>query len=73
MTSFGSTSFTLPAAAVCVASATGALGATLFGEPARSHDYLFLRCASRGKATGIHCDAPFFTRMTARVANLRAR
>jgi hypothetical protein len=44
-----------------------ALGATLFGEPARSHDYLFLRCASRGKATGIHCDAPFFTRMTPRV------
>src|SRR5437879_2280722 len=40
-----------------------ALGAALFGEPARSHDYLFLRCASRGKATGIHCDAPFFTRM----------
>jgi len=44
-----------------------ALGATLFGEPARSHDYLFLRCAGRGKATGVHCDAPFFTRMTPRV------
>ena len=44
-----------------------AVGAALFGEPARSHDYLFLRCASRGKATGIHCDAPFFTRMTPRV------
>lgn len=39
----------------------------LFGEPARPHDFLFLRAAPVGRATGIHCDAPFFTRMTDRV------
>jgi len=43
------------------------LGAALFGEPARAQDYLFLRCAGPGKATGVHCDSPFFTRMTDRV------
>ena len=44
-----------------------ALGAALFDEPARAYDYLFLRCASRGKATGVHCDTPFFTRLTKKV------
>lgn len=43
------------------------LAGRLFGEPARAQDYLFLRCAGPGKATGIHCDSPFFTRMTERV------
>jgi ectoine hydroxylase-related dioxygenase (phytanoyl-CoA dioxygenase family) len=44
-----------------------AIGAALFGEPVRAQDYLFLRCAGRGKATGVHCDSPFFTRLTKRV------
>jgi ectoine hydroxylase-related dioxygenase (phytanoyl-CoA dioxygenase family) len=40
----------------------------LFGEPARAHDFLFLRAAPPGRATGLHLDAPFFTRATRRVA-----
>ncbi len=39
----------------------------LLGEPAIGQDYLFLRAAPVGRATGIHCDAPFFTRTTDRV------
>ena len=39
----------------------------LLGEPAIGQDFLFLRAAPVGRATGIHCDAPFFTRMTDRV------
>lgn len=44
-----------------------ALADRLLGEPAIGQDYLFLRAAPVGRATGIHCDAPFFTRMTDRV------
>lgn len=40
---------------------------TLLGEPARPQDFLFLRAAPAGRATGIHCDSPFFTRTTERV------
>ena len=43
------------------------LAEMLLGEPAIGQDYLFLRAAPVGRATGIHCDAPFFTRMTDRV------
>lgn len=43
------------------------LAERLLGEPAVGQDYLFLRAAPVGRATGIHCDAPFFTRMTERV------
>ena len=40
---------------------------TAFGEPARGHDYIFLRVAIAGRGTATHCDAPFFTRTTERV------
>jgi ectoine hydroxylase-related dioxygenase (phytanoyl-CoA dioxygenase family) len=43
------------------------MGERLLGEPVRPHDFLFLRCAGLGKATGIHCDSPFFMRLTAQV------
>ncbi len=36
------------------------LAGRLFGEPARPHDYLFLRPATVGNATNLHYDAPFF-------------
>jgi hypothetical protein len=42
--------------------------ARLAGEPVRAHDYLFLRAAPVGRATGLHFDAPFFTRATDRVS-----
>lgn len=44
-----------------------ALTAILFGEASRVQDYVFLRPVNPGKFTHIHCDAPFFTRMTERV------
>lgn len=40
----------------------------LLGAPARAQDYIFLRPASPGKFTHIHCDYPFFTRTTESVA-----
>jgi ectoine hydroxylase-related dioxygenase (phytanoyl-CoA dioxygenase family) len=40
----------------------------LLGETSRAQDYIFLRPAGPGKHTHIHCDAPFFTRSTERVA-----
>ena len=40
---------------------------TVFGEPAQSHDYIFLRVAIAGRGTATHCDYPFFTRATKRV------
>lgn len=43
------------------------LGERLFGEPVRPQDFVFLRCAGPGRATGVHCDSPFFTRLTPRV------
>lgn len=39
----------------------------LLGERACAQDYLFLRPAGPGKKTHIHCDAPFFTRLTDQV------
>ena len=44
----------------------GLLSAIL-GEPARPHDYLFLRVATPGKATDLHYDMPFFCRGSSRV------
>lgn len=44
-----------------------ALLSDLLGEPARPHDYLFLRVATPGKATDLHYDMPFFCRGSARV------
>ncbi|MDA0229603.1 MAG: phytanoyl-CoA dioxygenase family protein [Proteobacteria bacterium] len=40
---------------------------TVFGEPARGQDYVFLRVAVAGRGTATHCDFPFFTRATERV------
>lgn len=45
---------------------TAALSAA-FGEPARGHDYLFLRAVVAGQFSRIHCDSGFFTRTTERV------
>jgi hypothetical protein len=39
----------------------------LLGEPARPHDYLFLRVGTPGKATDLHFDMPFFCRGSQRV------
>ena len=41
---------------------------TLLGGAAQAQDYLFLRPATPGKSTRIHCDYPFFTRATEAVA-----
>ncbi len=35
----------------------------IFGEPALAHDYMFLRAGTRGRATGLHFDYPFFGRL----------
>lgn len=40
---------------------------SVFGEPARGHDYIYLRVAIPGRGTATHCDYPFFTRATERV------
>ena len=40
---------------------------TVLGEPVRGMDYLFLRAAAPGRATGLHYDFPFFTQATPRV------
>ena len=40
---------------------------TVWGEPARGMDYLFLRAGAPGSATGLHYDFPFFTRTTPRM------
>ena len=42
----------------------------LLGEPARPHDYLFLRVGTPGKATDLHFDLPFFCRGSQRVHTL---
>lgn len=42
----------------------------ILGAPARPHDYMFLRPAPVGRATGPHCDYPFFTRATERVVTV---
>jgi ectoine hydroxylase-related dioxygenase (phytanoyl-CoA dioxygenase family) len=45
----------------------GTLLSRIAGVPVRPHDYLFLRPAVVGRATGLHFDYPFFTRTTERV------
>ena len=40
----------------------------VLGESARVQDYIFLRPAGPGKSTPVHCDYPFFTRLTEQVA-----
>ncbi|MGE3928470.1 MAG: phytanoyl-CoA dioxygenase family protein, partial [Lautropia sp.] len=42
----------------------------VFGEPARAQDYLFLRAGALGRATGLHFDYPFFTRLHDRVCTV---
>jgi hypothetical protein len=42
----------------------------VFGEAARPQDYMFLRAAVPGRATGLHFDYPFFTRAHDRVATV---
>jgi hypothetical protein len=44
--------------------------ALVFGESALPQDYLFLRPAVPGRATGLHFDYPFFTRAHDRVATV---
>ena len=40
---------------------------TVLGAPVRAMDYIFLRAAPPGRATGLHYDFPFFTRSTPQV------
>ena len=51
-------------------SSIGAILSLLFGEPARPQDYMFLRAAALGRATGLHFDYPFFTRAHDQVATV---
>jgi len=51
-------------------SAIGAILSLLFAEPARPQDYMFLRAAVPGRATGLHFDYPFFTRAHDQVATV---
>lgn len=44
-----------------------AIASAVLGEPARGHDYMFLRVGVAGRGTSLHCDYPFFTRATERV------
>lgn len=44
-----------------------ALMADIFGEPARPHDYIFLRPSPVGRATPLHYDMPFFARGSKRI------
>ncbi len=43
------------------------LAARIFDEPARPHDYLFLRPAPIGNATNLHYDFPFFAGGASRI------
>jgi len=40
---------------------------TLFGDPGRAHDYLFLRPGVPGRSTDLHYDHPFFARGSSRI------
>lgn len=40
---------------------------TLFGEPARGYDFIFLRPGVTGRSTFLHYDLPFFSRGTKKV------
>ncbi|MCK6449700.1 MAG: phytanoyl-CoA dioxygenase family protein [Alphaproteobacteria bacterium] len=42
----------------------------VFGEAAVPFDFLYLRAGSVGRATGLHCDYPFFTRAHERVCTV---
>jgi len=52
---------------VCEGPALRAIIGRVLGEAVRPHDYLFVRAAAVGRATGLHCDYPLFTRATERV------
>ncbi len=39
----------------------------VLGTPVRAMDYIFLRACQPGRATGLHFDFPFFTRVTPRI------
>jgi hypothetical protein len=45
----------------------GALMSRVLGEPARPHDYLFLRPGVVGRSTHLHYDFPFFARGSQRI------
>ena len=51
-------------------SAMTAIMSLVFGETARPQDYMFLRAAIPGRATGLHFDYPFFTRAHDQVATV---
>ena len=40
---------------------------TVFGEPARPHDYIFVRPGPVGRSTDLHYDHPFFARGSERI------
>jgi hypothetical protein len=40
---------------------------TIFGEPARPHDFMFLRPGVVGRSTHLHYDFPFFARGSSRI------
>jgi hypothetical protein len=42
----------------------------IFGEQARPQDYIFLRAGAVGRATGLHFDYPFFTRVHDKVCTV---
>lgn len=46
---------------------TTALMTTILGEPARPHDFMFLRPGPVGRSTHLHYDLPFFARGSKRV------
>lgn len=46
------------------------LTSDILGAPARVQDYVFLRPVNPGKFTHLHCDAPFFTRLTEQVVTV---
>ena len=51
-------------------SAMTSIMSLVFGETARPQDYMFLRAAIPGRATGLHFDYPFFTRAHDQVATV---
>eukprot|EP00913_Durusdinium_trenchii_P013372 g12553.t1 len=43
---------------------------TIFGEPARAHDFMFLRPGPVGRSTHLHYDLPFFARGSSRIVTV---
>ena len=43
---------------------------SVFGEPSRAHDYLFLRPGVVGRSTRLHFDHPFFARGSSRICTV---